>query len=155
MKNKTLKNSRRKYIKEKTILLACCSLLAGTLWPACAQIEDLKRQKRTLAEMNSRLNCLQVHTRFLCETLSSELSGMNVQPSASTQNTACRRPVLLKFRSGVVAVLALNRLVHFAMHKKTCMTVTEGSTSGLDTALKVHCGNTVIQGGEFQGKSLN
>ena len=132
IQNKTLKNSRKKYIKEKTALLASCALLAGTLWPACTQIEVLKSQKRCLLDLNLRYNKLYEHTVFLCETLNSELSG----DTSTTQRT---HP-LLKFRVGVVAVLALNRFVNLALRRKTRITVAGGPVEGLETSLVVDCG---------------
>ena len=144
VQNKTLKNSRKKYIKEKTSLLASCALLAGTLWPLCAQIEILKSQKRCLSDLNLRLNKLHEHTVFLCETLDSELSG--------NSNTAQGTHALLKFRVGVVAVLALHRFVNFALRRKTGMTVAGGPVDGLETSLLVQCGESKRHAVEFRGK---
>lgn len=152
VQNKSLKNSRKKYIKEKTALLASCALLAGTLWPACVQIEILKSQKRTLTSINSRLNGLQKHTRFLCETLNSELSGVTSAASSSTRSGQPGSTLLLKFRVGVVAILALNRLVNFGGRRKTCIVLSQGAVEGLDTTRVVHCGGSTQQTIEFRGK---
>ncbi|XP_028411387.1 coiled-coil domain-containing protein 171-like [Dendronephthya gigantea] len=141
VQNKTLKNSRKKYIKEKTALLASCALLAGTLWPAFTQIEILKSQKRCLSDMNLRLNELHDHTVFLCDTLNSELGG----------NAAQGTHALLKFRIGVVAVLALHRFVNLALRRKTGITVSGGPVEGLETKLVVHCGRSKSGEVEFRG----
>ena len=143
VQNKTLKNSRKKYIKEKTALLASCALLAGTLWPACAQIEILKSQKRCLSDLNLRLSKLHEHTVFLCETLNGELSGN----ASVTQGTHA----LLRFRVGVVAVLALHRFVNLALRRKTGITVAGGPVEGLETSLVVHCGRSKSDVVQFQG----
>lgn len=148
VQNKTLKNSRKKYIKEKTALLASCALLAGTLWPACAQIEVLKSQKRCLSDMNSRLSKLHEHTSFLCETLNSELSG---NTSAQVTRTGC---ALLKFRVGVVAVLALHRFVNLSLRRVTAITVSGGPVDGLETSLVVHCGRSKGRVAEFRGNQM-
>jgi hypothetical protein len=143
VQNKTLKNSRKKYIKEKTALLASCALLAGTLWPACAQIEILKSQKRCLSDLNLRLSKLHEHTVFLCETLNGELSGN----ASVTQGTHA----LLRFRVGVVAVLALHRFVNLALRRKTAITVAGGPVEGLETSLVVRCGRSKSDVVQFQG----
>ena len=143
VQNKTLKNSRKKYIKEKTSLLASCALLAGTLWPLCAQIEVLKSQKRCLSDLNLHLSKLRNHTVFLCETLDSELSG--------NSGIARGTHALLKFRVGVVAVLALHRFVNLALRRKTGITVAGGPVDGLETNLVVQCGETKNRTVEFRG----
>lgn len=150
--NKTLKNSRKKYIKEKTALLASCALLSGTLWPAVNQIEVLKRHKRILTSMTLRLSSLQEHARFLCETLSYELSGVTRTPLGSVLHCQSGRELLLKFRVGVVAILALNRLFNFTLRRRTSIVVSEGLVGGLDATLVVHCGRSTEQTVEFRGK---
>ena len=146
IQNKTLKNSRKKYIKEKTALLASCALLAGTLWPACTQIEILKSQKRCLSDLNLRLNKLHEHTVFLCQTLNSELSG-NASVTQGSHG-------LLKFRVGVVAVLALHRFVNLALRRKTGITVAGGPVEDLETSLMVHCGMPTSGVVQFRGSVL-
>lgn len=144
VQNRTLKNSRKKYIKEKTALLASCALLSGTLWPAFTQIEILKSQKRCLSDMNLRLNKLHEHAVFLCDTLNSELGGDAAQGAHA----------LLKFRVGVVAVLALHRFVNLALRRKTCITVPGGPVEGLETKLVVHCGRSKSSEVEFRGTAI-
>ena len=121
-------------------MLASCALLAGTLWPACTQLEVLKSQKRRLLDFNLRLSKLHEHTVFLCETLNSELNGK----TSVIQGTHA----LLKFRVGVVAVLALHRFVNLALRRKTSITVSGGPVESLETSLVVDCRmskNAVVQ----------
>ena len=146
MQNKTLKNSRKKYIKEKTALLASSALLAGTLWPLCTRIELLKSQKRCLSDFNSSLFKLHEHTAFLCETLNSELSG-NMSVKQGTY-------ALLKFRVGVIAVLALHRFVNLALRRRTGITVSGGPVNGLETSLMVRCGASKKGVVQFRGRVL-
>ncbi|XP_046839327.1 coiled-coil domain-containing protein 171-like isoform X2 [Xenia sp. Carnegie-2017] len=144
VQNKTLKNSRKKYIKEKTALLASCTLLAGTLWPLCKRMENLITQKRSLTDVNLRLSKLHKHTIFLCDTLNSELSD-------NASSVLTNSSLLLKFRVGVIVILALHRFINITRRQKTCFTV----AVGIQTSLVALFREPKTVGADFLGISKN
>ncbi|CAH1255618.1 CCDC171 [Branchiostoma lanceolatum] len=94
---------------EHSSLLTACALLIGALYPMYARTGALAAQRALMEEQFNNCEAMKHQAKILVETLSSAMGEMTGTVSTTT------RPwnPILKFRVGVVAVLAANRLNSF------------------------------------------
>ncbi|XP_078621913.1 coiled-coil domain-containing protein 171-like isoform X2 [Branchiostoma floridae x Branchiostoma japonicum] len=94
---------------DRASLLTACALLVGALYPMYARNGALAAQRTLMEEQFNNCEAMKHQAKVLVETLSSAMGEM-------TGNVPTTRPwnPTLKFRVGVIAVLAANRLNSFA-----------------------------------------
>ncbi|KAI8499369.1 hypothetical protein Bbelb_231330 [Branchiostoma belcheri] len=94
---------------EHSSLLTACALLVGALYPMYARVGALAAQRSLMEEQFHNCEAMKHQAKILVETLSSAMGEM----TGTVPATRPWNPVL-KFRVGVIAVLAANRLNSFA-----------------------------------------
>lgn len=103
--------------KQNASLIAACSLLSGALYPLCDRANQLSNQRRFFEDYINIWEPCRKQASILVETLSTEM--ISVTAAKSDKPKLCNKKLLLRFRVGVVCVLAANRLKTFGQYANT------------------------------------
>ncbi|XP_067665057.1 coiled-coil domain-containing protein 171-like [Haliotis asinina] len=109
-------------------LSSACALLAGALYPLYARANELASERRVLEDQMIRWDTCCERAQYLVSVLNSELNAETDKPERDRRKKEKRTPILC-FRTGVIAVMAANRLCY--MGQGSCkMFVTYDTLSG-------------------------
>lgn len=125
--------------KQNSALLASCSLLIGAFYPLCSRSNFLSLQRRIMEDQLNNWDVCRERVELLVHTLTSEMNKSNGKQSESVLPK--RSPVLV-FRTGVISVLAANRLRRLGL-ASTRTFVTHDSTTGQNNILVCTGGSDV------------
>ena len=129
-------------------------MLSGALWPAFVRIRTLTSQRNILSEYVNCLEMLRQQTHNLTEMLNSEMEDKEKESQSHYSGRRLfadgRKPILV-FRIGVIAVLAANRVYHFAAVSSKLFVSTDcpGEIGGLSPVL---CGGVQKTRKPFKGE---
>ncbi|XP_048259658.1 coiled-coil domain-containing protein 171-like isoform X3 [Haliotis rufescens] len=109
-------------------LSSACALLAGALYPLYARANELASERRVLEDQMIGWDTCRERAQYLVSVLNSELNAETDKPERDRRKKEKRTPILC-FRTGVIAVMAANRLCHLG--RGSCkMFVTYDTLSG-------------------------
>jgi len=109
-------------------LSSACALLAGALYPLYARANELSSERRVMEDQMITWDLCRERAQYLVSVLNSELKSEAEKPERDRRKREKRCP-LLCFRTGVIAVMAANRLWFWA-RSSSKMFVTYDTMSG-------------------------
>ena len=126
----------------------------GSVWAAYIKIESLVVEKKILFRQVRTFDETKAKLGSLVAVLQSEMeekSGNIRHKSIRGYNSRKKVPGILRFRKGVIAVLAVNRFHQGCLSNCKMFTAKEWPT-GTQKNASVVCGNVVANEGRFRGK---
>ena len=141
----------RGYKNDRACLLACTCLLAGSLFPALARIQELSTQRSVL--LRKLTSCEKLH-RQVCEIVRSIQSDIGEPESQTTpEGSQCSvfngskapTPPLLRFRKVSIVVIAANRLKRLCKLNHSLFAIDLVTQSSSTHHVSVHIGQRITK----------
>ncbi|XP_065060091.1 coiled-coil domain-containing protein 171-like [Rhopilema esculentum] len=128
LENSKLQKVLKAFAHEKGCLLLANALISGSFVYVVSQLYNSNVQKSLMEKMVKEAAYLKHQIIDLVEILRSEMdeANGNIRPKASTNQK--KLPGILKFRKGVIAILAINRFCHHAICARPYLKVGQSSS---------------------------